>query len=144
MKVENMNGVELLTAMIEGHLPAPSISETMPMQLIEVAVGYVKFSAKADARHLNPMGGVHGGFAATVLDSVLGCAVHSALEAGVGYGTVDLNIKMVRPIPQNTDLFAEGRLINLSRNLGIAEGSLKDAAGKLYAHGTTTCSIIRP
>ena len=139
-----MNGLELLSAVASGVLPHPSITDTMPMRILEVSCGFVKFSAKADSRHLNPMGGVHGGFAATVLDSVTGCAVHSALGVGIGYGTVDLNIKLVRPIPQNVELFAEGRLINLSKNIGISEGSIKDSEGKLYAHGTSTCSIFRP
>lgn len=139
-----MNGVELLSAMADGSLPHPSITDAMPMRILEVSKGFVKFFAKADSRHLNPMGGVHGGFAATVLDSVMGCAVHSALDAGIGYGTVDLNIKLIRPIPRDVELFAEGRLINLSKNIGIAEGTLKDSQGKLYAHGTSTCSIIRP
>lgn len=144
MDLKNMNGVELLSDMAKGNLPHPSITETMPMRILEVSKGFVKFSAQADSRHLNPMGGVHGGFSATVLDSVMGCAVHSALEAGIGYGTVDLNIKLIRPIPQDVELFAEGRLINLSKNIGISEGTIKDAAGKLYAHGTSTCSIFRP
>ena len=138
-----MSGFELLTAMAEGELPAPSITETIPMTMDVIERGCVKFIVKADDRHLNPLGGVHGGFAATVLDSVTGCAVHSALEAGVGYGTIDLNIKMMRPIPKNTDLFAQGRIINLSKNLGVSEGDIKDADGKLYAHATCTCSIIR-
>ncbi len=138
-----MTGAELLSAMAQGQLPAPSITQTMPMRLLEVAHGYVKFAAHADERHLNPLGGVHGGFAATVLDSATACAVHAALEAGVGYGTVDLNIKMVRPIPRHTELYAEGRLLNLSKSIGIAEATLKDADGKLYAHATCTCSILR-
>jgi len=144
MDIKNMNGAELLSAMASGTLPHPSITDTMPMRILEVSKGFVKFSAKADSRHLNPMGGVHGGFAATVLDSVTGCAVHSALDAGIGYGTVDLSIKLIRPIPRDVELFAEGRLINLSKNIGVSEGTLKDSEGKLYAHGTSTCSIIRP
>ena len=86
---------------------------------------------------------MHGGFAATVLDSVTGCAIHSLLEAGVGYGTIDLNIKMCRPIPQDVELTAIGTVINLSKNLGISEGKIIDDEGKLYAHATATCMIIR-
>ena len=141
---KDMNGLEFLTAMRTGQIPPPSISETMPMQPVEVAEGFIEFEVQADHRHLNPLGGVHGGFAATVLDSVTGCAVHTMLEAGVGYGTIDLNIKMCRPIPMNKPLLATGKVINMSKNLGISEGQIVDEEGKLYAHATATCMVIRP
>lgn len=144
MDIGNMTGLELLIAMADGNLPAPSISETIPMKMNEIEKGIVRFTAKADTRHLNPMGGVHGGFAATVLDSVTGSAVHSVLDAGISYGTIDLNIKMIRPIPKDMVVYAEGRVINVSKNLGVSEGELKDAEGKLYAHATCTCSLIYP
>ena len=140
---KDMNGLEFLTAMRTGQIPPPSISETMPMQPVEVAEGFIEFEVQADHRHLNPLGGVHGGFAATVLDSVTGCAIHTMLEVGVGYGTIDLNIKMCRPIPKNQKLIATGHVINISKNLGISEGKIIDADGKLYAHATATCMIIR-
>jgi len=143
MNPKEMTGLQLLQAMCAGKIPAASISETIPMQPYEVSEGTIHFKAKADNRHLNPLGGVHGGFAATVLDSVTGCAVHSMLEAGVGYGTIDLNIKMCRPIPQNQELIAIGTVINISKNLGISEGKIIDENGKLYAHATATCMIIR-
>ena len=143
MNPKEMTGLQLLQAMCAGKIPAASISETIPMQPYEVSEGTIHFKAKADNRHLNPLGGVHGGFAATVLDSVTGCAVHSILEAGVGYGTIDLNIKMCRPIPQNQELIAIGTVINISKNLGISEGKIIDENGKLYAHATATCMIIR-
>ena len=90
------------------------------------------------------MGGVHGGFAATVLDTVTGCATHTVLPAGESYGTTDLNIKMCRPLPFNVTVFAEGKVINAGRNLVISEGTIRDEAGKVYAHATATCMIIRP
>jgi uncharacterized protein (TIGR00369 family) len=139
----SMTGLELIRAGIKGELPPPSITETMPMTIEQADSGYVKFSARADGRHLNPLGGVHGGFAATVLDSVTGCAVHTLLEAGVGYGTIDLSVKMLRPVPRDVDLVAEGRVLNMSRNLGVSEGSLKTADGKLLALATATCMIQR-
>ncbi|MCU4562845.1 PaaI family thioesterase [Acinetobacter sp. WU_MDCI_Abxc222] len=139
-----MTGLEFLQAMIEGHIPPASISKTIPMQPTEISEGSVIFKAQADQNHLNPLGGVHGGFAATVLDSVTGCAVHTMLPAGVGYGTIDLNVKMCRPIPQNQALIATGKVINLSKNLGISEGKIIDEEGKLYAYATATCMIIRP
>ncbi|MDO7197246.1 PaaI family thioesterase [Acinetobacter pittii] len=139
-----MTGLEFLQAMIEGHIPPASISKTIPMQPTEISEGSVTFKAQADHNHLNPLGGVHGGFAATVLDSVTGCAVHTMLPAGVGYGTIDLNVKMCRPIPQNQALIATGKVINSSKNLAISEGKIIDEEGKLYAYATATCMIIRP
>lgn len=139
-----MTGLEFLQAMIEGYISPASISKTIPMQPTEISEGSVTFKAQADHNHLNPLGGVHGGFAATVLDSVTGCAVHTMLPAGVGYGTIDLNVKMCRPLPQNQVLIATGKVINLSKNLGISEGKITDEEGKLYAYATATCMIIRP
>lgn len=143
MNPKEMTGLQLLQAMCDGRIPAPSMSETIPMQPYDVSEGTICFKVKANHHHLNPLGGVHGGFAATVLDSVTGCAVHSMLEAGAGYGTIDLNIKMCRPIPQNQQLLAIGKVINISKNLGISEGKIVDENGKLYAHATATCMIIR-
>ncbi|MGC3820008.1 PaaI family thioesterase [Acinetobacter sp. G11] len=143
MNPKEMTGLQLLQAMCDGRIPAPSMSETIPMQPYEVSEGTICFKVKANHHHLNPLGGVHGGFAATVLDSVTGCAVHSMLEAGAGYGTIDLNIKMCRPISQDQQLLAIGKVINISKNLGISEGEIVDENGKLYAHATATCMIIR-
>jgi len=138
-----MSGLEFVQAMLEGKLAHPSMADTIPMRATEAARGHVKFTVRADTRHLNPLGGVHGGFAATVLDSVTGCAVHTMLDAGVGYGTVDLNVKMLKAIPLDRELTAEGRVIHLSRSLGVSEGSIRDAEGTLFAHATATCAIIR-
>lgn len=139
-----MTGLQLLQAMADGKIPPASISETIPMRPTIIEEGQITFEVQADQRHLNPLGGVHGGFAATVLDTVTGCAIHTLLEAGIGYGTIDLNIKMCRPIPQNQALIAIGKVINISKNLAISEGKILDAQGKLYAHATCTCMIIRP
>jgi len=142
MSIKNMTGLEIMQAMVQGVLPHPSIADTMPMKGVLVEKGRIVFEVKADDRHTNPLGGVHGGFAATVMDSVTGCAVHTMLDAGVGYGTIDLNVKMLKPVPRDTTLIAEGKIINLSKSLGVAEGTLKDEAGKLYAHSTATCMIF--
>ena len=143
MNPATMTGLELMQAMLDGTIPAPSISSTVPMQGVSVESGKVVFQARADERHLNPLGAVHGGFAATVMDTVTGCAVHTLLGAGEGYGTIDLNVKMMRPVPRDVDLVAEGSVINLSRSLAVSEGTLKDAEGKLYAHATATCMLMR-
>ena len=143
MSLENMSGLEIMLAMAAGKIPAASIASTIPMKVVAAEHGKVVLAATADERHLNPLGGVHGGFAATVMDSVTGCAIHTVLESGVGYGTVDLNVKMLRPVPKNVSLTAEGRVINISKSLGISEGVLKDSEGKIYAHATATCMILR-
>ncbi len=143
MNPKEMTGLQLLQAMAAGHIPPASISETIPMKPTVIEHAKVTFIVQADQRHLNPLGGVHGGFAATVLDTVTGCAIHTVLEAGVGYGTIDLNIKMCRPIPKDKALTAIGSVINTSKNLAISEGKIIDEDGKLYAHATATCMIIR-
>jgi len=125
LKPATMSGLEILQAMSEGLFPHPSICHTMPMECLDVSEGRVHFLAKADKRHLNPMGGVHGGFAATVLDSVTGCSVHTTLAAGESYGTVDLNVKMVRPMPLDTKLSAKGNVINISKTVAIATCVIK-------------------
>ncbi len=141
--ISDLTGLQLLQAMLDGKLPWPSMARTIPMQGVGCEEGFVKFTAVASNHHLNPMGGVHGGFAATVLDAVTGCAVHTTLGPGDSYGTVDLNIKMVRPVPVDETTYAEGRVINVSKTVGIAEGSLLTDNGKLLAHATCTCAIRR-
>jgi len=140
--IKNLTGLEILQAMIRGEIPTPSMCSTLPMQLVEVEKGRVVFHASANEKHLNPMGGVHGGFAATVLDSVTGCVIHSMLEVGVGYGTIDLSIKMTRPIPRDEVIIAEGTIVNISKSLGISEAKLKNKEGKLLATATATCMIL--
>ena len=143
MNIEKMTGMEIMQAILRGELPHPTMSESIPMKVMLVEKGKVVFNAIANDKHLNPQGGVHGGFAATVLDSVTGCAVHTLLGAGVAYGTIDLNIKMLRPVPRDENLIAEGLVINLSKSLGVSEGTLKSEEGKLYATSTSTCMIIK-
>ncbi|OPL15555.1 MAG: phenylacetic acid degradation protein [delta proteobacterium MLS_D] len=143
MSAESMSGLEMMKAMVEGKIPPASIAETIPMRGIKAEYGLVVFEATADDRHINPLGGVHGGFAATVMDSVTGCAVHTVLEPGVGYGTIDLNVKFLKAVPKNKTLRAEGKVINFSKFLGISEGVLSDENGTIYAHATATCMIFR-
>ncbi|QQX86654.1 PaaI family thioesterase [Cupriavidus necator] len=138
-----MSGLELLRAAVAGQHPRSSMAETMSMSFVEADFGRVKMLARADNRHLNPLGGVHGGFAATVLDSVTGCAVHSTLEAGDGYGTIDLQVKMLRPVPRDQELVAEAHTVHVSRNIATSEGTLKSADGKLLATATATCFLKR-
>jgi uncharacterized protein (TIGR00369 family) len=143
MHSDELSGIEIMQAMVAGKHRMPSIASTIPMIIVDAQIGYVKFLAKADERHLNPLGAVHGGFAATVLDSVTACAVHTMLEAGVGYGTVDLNVKMLKPIPINAELIAEGKLLHISNTIGVSEGSIKTSEGILLAYASATCIIFR-
>ncbi len=141
----SMSGLDAMRALIAGKFPPPSISKTLGFRLIEVAEGYALFEGEPTDAILNPMGQVHGGWALTLIDSCCGCAGHTTLPAGVGYGTVETKVNFVRPItPDSGVLRAEGRVLAQGRTLITAEGKLTDTKGKLYAHGTSTCMIIRP
>jgi uncharacterized protein (TIGR00369 family) len=143
MDIQELSGLEFMSGLQEGRISPGGMAQTVPMGIVEVTSGYARFSARADERHTNPFGGVHGGFAATVMDSVTACAVHTMLEAGIGFATLDLSTKMIKPVPLGEDLVAEGKVINLSKKIGIAEGTLRDAGGNLYAHATAIYMIRR-
>jgi uncharacterized protein (TIGR00369 family) len=116
----------------------------MGMWIEEVSEGHVVFAAEPAEYHYNPIGTVHGGVAATLLDSALGCAVHSSLPAGTRYTTLQLNVNYLRPITGKTEtLYCEGNVIHVGGRVATAEGRLTDTEGKLYAHGTTTCIILK-
>lgn len=137
------DGLSFLKAMIAGEFPAPPIAETVGFSLVEVELGRALFTATPAFRHYNPIGVVHGGFAATLLDSCVGCAVHSTLAKGEAYTTLELKINLTRALTDKVGpVFAEGRVIHRGRQVATAEGDLKDGAGKLYAHATTTCMIF--
>ena len=139
-----LNGLEYMQAVVAKEIPMPPMAETIPMQCIAADAGAVTFSARADDRHLNRANNVHGGFTATVMDSVTSCALRTALEAGAGFVTIELNVKLLRPVPSHVELRAEGKLINVSRRLGTAEARLFDDKGKLCAHSTATFVVSRP
>lgn len=143
MNPKEMTGLQIMQAFAQGLFPRPGIARTMPMDVEAVEAGRVVFRVTANENHTNPLGGVHGGFAATVLDSVTGCAAHTVLAAGEGYGTTDLNVKMCRPLPFNKTLRAEGRVINAGSRLVMCEGDIRDDDGVLYAHATATNMILR-
>ena len=137
------SGLELLQAMLRGELPYPHIGETMDFSLIEVAPGRAVFQGLPQTRHLNPMGTVHGGWYATLLDSALGCAVHTTMPPGRGYTTAELSVNLVRgAAPGREPLRATGQVIHSGRQLATAEGRIVDAAGRVYAHATTTCLVF--
>ena len=139
-----MTGLEVLLSMIAGKIPAPTISKTMGMKAISASLEMVEFEGIATTEHLNPAGGVHGGFAATILDSVTGCVVMANLEdVKIPYATLDLSVKMLRPVPINQKLKAVGTLISISKRTALSEGKLYSEEGKLLAYATATCIITR-
>ena len=140
-----MSGLEYLRAMERGELPAPPIMMLLNIAFETAEEGRVVFSVEPAEYHYNPIGMVHGGLASTLCDSAMGCAIHSTLPAGVGYTTLELKINFVRPLTVATGLvLCEGNAINVGSRIGIAEARVTDRAGKLYAHATTTCLIMRP
>ena len=112
MNTEKMTGLEIMEAIVREEFPHPTMTEWIPVKVMKVEKGKVVFNAIANNKHLNTQCGVHGEFASTVLDSVTGCAVQTLLGAGVAYGTIDLNIKMIRPVPKDENLIAEEGNVN--------------------------------
>jgi uncharacterized protein (TIGR00369 family) len=140
-----MSGLEYLRAIQAGELPPPPIASLMDMTLVEVGEGRIVFRAEPAEYHYNPLGTVHGGVAATLLDSAMGCVVQSLLPAGTGYTTLEIKVNYLRPITCSTGtVTCEGTIIHLGGRTATAEARLTDATGRLYAHGTTTCIIFRP
>lgn len=144
MSISNLSGLEFLNALKNGEMSASAMAQTLPMQLIEVSEGHVSYKVTPRKQHLNIQGGVHGGFCATALDTATGGAAHSILPHGVGYGTIDLNVKMIRPMQVDTDYYAQGQLINAGRNIITTQGSIVDDKGKIYAFASATFMLIRP
>jgi uncharacterized protein (TIGR00369 family) len=141
--MKDISGLEYLSRIVDGRLPRPPITETLGFSLVEVRPGFALFTMMPQFRHYNPIGTVHGGVAATLLDSCMSCAVQTNLEAGTGYTTLEIKVNMVRPITEQTGLIrAEGRSLHTGRRSATAEGRIIDAAGTLLAHGTTTCIVF--
>jgi len=142
-EVRLLSGLDFVKRMKEGFFPSAPISKVLQFQLTEVEQGRVVFSAHPSADFYNPLGTVHGGYATTLLDSCMGCAVHSTLAAGLAYTTLEIKINFVRPLTDKTGAVrAEGKVISAGKRVATAEGRLVDAKGKLYAHATTTCLIF--
>jgi uncharacterized protein (TIGR00369 family) len=142
-QVAGKTGLQLFEALLAGELPAPPIGQTLDFLLVEAEVGRAVFQGRPLARHYNPMGGVHGGWFATLLDSAVGCAVHTTLAAGRGYTTAELKINIVRPLTDRVPLVrAEGKVIHLGSRMATAEGRMTGPDGKLYAHASTTCFLF--
>lgn len=136
------SGIDLLRAIVAGELPAPPISKTMGILLVEVEPGRAVFEGCPGPHLFNPLAGIHGGFALTLIDSAAGCAVHTELDAGVGYTTVETKANFVRPVPSEGVVRCEGRVLSRGRQIATAEAFLRSAEGKLLAHGTSTLIIL--
>jgi len=141
--VERFSGRQALQAIIDGELPAPPISKTLGIFLVEVGEGFAAFEGDTGPHLLNPMGVVHGGWALTFIDSVTGCAAYSVLPAGVGYTTVETKANFTRAIlPDTGRVRAEGRVVSQGRQVITAEAKLTDARGRVLAHGTSTLLVL--
>jgi uncharacterized protein (TIGR00369 family) len=138
-----MSGLEFVQGLASGSLPLNTMAETLGYDVVEAESGRATITIDPTGAHLNPWGTVHGGLAATLLDSCMGLAIQSALEKGIGSTTLEFKISLVRPITLETgQIRAEGTLLNCGRRVGMAEGRVTDAKGRLLAHGTTTCLIF--
>jgi uncharacterized protein (TIGR00369 family) len=142
-QLSELSGLQILEAMAAGRAPRPAMSDTLGFRLVEVELGRAVFEGEPGPHLLNPLGAVHGGFALALIDSACGCAVHSELEAGVGYTTVETKVNFTRPIdPDAGALHCEGRVLSRGRQIATAEAYLRSADGKLLAHGTSTLIIL--
>ncbi|RDJ20496.1 PaaI family thioesterase [Bosea caraganae] len=138
------DGLSFLRGIIEGRHPGPPFADAMDFDIAEAEAGRVVFVGKPSARFFNPLGTIHGGWTATILDSAMACAAHSTLKAGEGYTTLEMKLNYVRPVmPESEIVRCEGRLIHRGGSIITSEGKLVDARGKLLAHGTETCLVLR-
>jgi len=139
-----LSGLEYLRRIVSGDLPRPPLGALMNFSLDEIDEGIAVFGVEPSEFHYNPIGVVHGGVAATLLDSAMGCAVHSTLPAGATYTTLEVSVNFVRAMTVETGpVRCEGKVIHVGGRTATAEGRIIDGQGKLYAHGTTTCIIFR-
>ena len=141
--VRGMSGLALMQAMLAGELPYAAIAKTLDFLVVDVGPGRAVFQGTPGPQLLNPMGSVHGGWFATLLDSALGCAVHTTMPPGRGYTTAELGVNMVRAISAKVPrVRAEGQVIHSGRQLATAAARLVGPDGTLYAHATTTCLVF--
>jgi uncharacterized protein (TIGR00369 family) len=140
---KEMSGLDFVQGLADGSLPLNTMAQTLGYDVTEAVNGRVVITALPNGTHLNPAGTVHGGFAATLLDSCMGLAVQTTLEKGIGQTTLEFKISLLRPITPETGLIrAEGVVLSRGRRIGTAEGRITDGTGRLLAHGTTTCLIF--
>ena len=141
---KEMSGLEFVRGLVDGTLPLNTMARTLGYDVTEAGSGRVVVTAEPSGIHLNPAGTVHGGLAATLLDSCMGLAIQSTLEKGVGQTTLEFKISLLRPITTETGVIkAEGTVLSRGRRVGTAEGRITDDKGRLLAHGTTTCLVFQ-
>lgn len=141
--VAGKSGLEIMQAMLAGELPFPHIADTLDFSLVQVGPGKAVFQGTPQLKHYNPLGTVHGGWYATLLDSALGCAVHTMMPAGRAYTTAELGVNIVRAASHKTGpLRAIGTVLHCGRQMATAEARIVGPDGKLYAHATTTCLVF--
>jgi len=141
-QIAAMSGLEYLQHLLDSER-TPPIAALLDFKLVRIGPGRAVFSGAPSEFHYNPIGVVHGGFAATLLDSALGCSVHTTLKPGFAYTTIELKVNYVRPLRMTTGIVScEGQVIHVGSRIATAEARITDAAGKLYAHGSTTCLIF--
>jgi len=142
-QIEGKAGLDVMQDMIAGRLPYAAIAQTLDFTVMEVRSGVAVFQGTPLAKHLNPLGTVHGGWVATLLDSALGCAIHTMMPPGRGYTTAELGVNYVKGLtPKVQRVRAEGKVIHCGRQLATAEARLFGPDGTLYAHATTTCLVF--
>lgn len=142
-QAQDTDGIDFLQAIAEGRVPPPPIAQLLGMTVEKVAVGQVTFGLATGEHLYNPIGSVHGGVFCTLLDSAMGCAVHSTLRAGQGYTTLELKVNLVRRLTVEVPtVTATGRVLTSGRRVATAEGHLTGPDGTLFAHATTTCLIF--
>jgi uncharacterized protein (TIGR00369 family) len=140
-----LSGIEFLQKIVRRELPPPPLASLLNFELVELSEGQATFAVEPAEYHYNPIGVVHGGLAATLLDSAMGCAVHSTLPAGSGYTTLEIKVNFIRAMTAETGrVRCEAKVVHVGARTATAEGRVIDEAGKLYAHGTTTCLLLRP
>lgn len=142
-QVHSQAGLEFLRGISAGRYPMPPMSAVIPVAPLEIEFGRGAFRAVPDERFYNTIGSIHGGYAATLLDTAMGCAVHSTIQAGEGYASLEIKIAYHKPItPHTGELRIEGRIVSRGARVAAAEGRITDAKGELIASGTTTCLIF--
>jgi uncharacterized protein (TIGR00369 family) len=142
-QVSGKTGLEIMQAMLRGDIPYAAIAKTLDFTVISVSPGVAIFQGTPLPQHLNPLGTIHGGWVATLLDSALGCSVHTMMPPGRSYTTAELGVNYVKGLtPKAQRVRAEGKVIHCGRQLATAEARLVGADGTLYAHATTTCFVF--